>query len=625
MDCGRDQADPARPQRGLNKSSPYGDDSRRGSSLVRQARHARHRIYATSVGGPRSVRRPQGSTEPCAKTYRIWHDRCSENYLAQAWVVKMSRVTRPKVDSVLPSELVEWALQGRIRIPSFQRSYRWDRRDVTRLFDSIFRGYPIGNLLVWQRPAQAAKVTLGHLAIVAPEFGNAYWVVDGQQRITSIVGALTADSETIDPRFRIYFDLGHGQFVAAARNQTIPEGWMPLHITLSTAQANSWIRSRPELTEAQIATADQVVAAIRDYRIPMYIVTGDDDHALRDIFDRMNNYGQSLKSEEIFNALHSVPGERDPSDLHTLAEDVQTFGFGEISERVLMQSLLAIRGPRVDRDFREEFKNNSDRHSAFVDTERAIEQVIEFMRDVADVPHSRLVPYSLYVPILARFVALFGPPRDRAAELLRRWIWRGAVVGIAPQGNTIAMRQSASAVRGDAIESASRLLNLLPPGPKSWEPALMQIGLNRTQAKINILGMLSRKPRLLPLDSDHSLAIVDAPRLLDEGHVLVPILDRDTDLGRSLANRMIYPVPRGHSMLQALAGADSAILASHCIDTPSSELLLSGDFDSFLSRRATALSDIIADHVQRRALFGFRDGPDLSTLFDDVTDDSDDQ
>src|SRR5690348_13986422 len=117
----------------------------------------------------------------------------------------MAQVTRPKVDSALPSDLVDWALQGRIRIPAFQRSYRWGRHDVTKLFDSIFRGYPIGNLLVWQRPAAAESVTLGHLKINAPDINNAYLIVDGQQRIISLVGALTATPETVDPRFRIYF------------------------------------------------------------------------------------------------------------------------------------------------------------------------------------------------------------------------------------------------------------------------------------------------------------------------------------------------------------------------------------------------------------------------------------
>jgi hypothetical protein len=533
----------------------------------------------------------------------------------------VSPITRPKVDSTLPSELVEWTLQGRIRIPSFQRSYRWDRRAVAKLFDSIFRGYPIGNLLVWQRSAPADQLTIGHLSINAPAVDNAFWIVDGQQRIISLVGALTADDHTVDPRFLIYFDLSDEQFVSASPNHMPPYHWMPVSITLDTARANSWIRSRPQLTDAQIATADRVVASIRDYRIPMYIVTGDDEHALRDIFDRMNTYGQSLKAEEIFNALHSVPERRDPSDLRTLASDVQEFGFGQISERILMQSLLAIRAPRVDRDFRDEFANDADRHLAFITTERAIEQVVEFLRQIAEIPHIRLLPYSLYVPVLARFIEAFGPPQDMGAELLRRWVWRGAVVGVAPQGNTIAIRQSASAVHGDPVSSAIRLLNLLPSSSGDWVPDLSQVGLNRVEAKINILGMLSRHPQMLPIHAEHSVGPVDVLKLLDEGRVLVPIFSNT--LAKSMANRMIYPASLSHALPRDLRSADFATLESHCIDSQAAELLYAGNVEAFLERRAASLLTIISDHVQQRALFGFHDGPDLSTLFDDVEGDAD--
>jgi hypothetical protein len=529
----------------------------------------------------------------------------------------MNQVTRPKVDSVLPSELVEWALSGRIRIPSFQRSYRWDRHDVTRLFDSIFRGYPIGNLLAWERPAPLAKLTLGHLTIDAPAASSAYWIIDGQQRIISIVGALTANAETADPRFRIYFDLRNSEFVSAARNQEPLEEWMPIYVTLNTARANNWIRSHPELSEDQITIADQVIAAIRDYRIPIYIVTGDDDHALRDIFDRMNTYGQSLKREEVFNALHSVPGEQNPSDLHSLAADIEAFGFGDFSERVLMQSLLSIRGPRIDRDFREEFSDKVDRHRAFIDTEKAIQGVITILRDMADIPHIRVCPYSLYVPVLSRFVAQFGLPHGWAAELIRRWIWRGAVVGVAPQGNTVALRQNASAIYGDPVGSVNRLLELLPRAPENWEPDLSQIALNRAQTRVNILGMLSREPLMLPIHTDHIPTRVDYIKLLDSGQIFVQIVRSGGYLSNSVANRMIYPATRGQNIIRYLGSADRAVLESHCIDSQAAELLSDGEYEAFLKRRANTLSNVIKDHVQQRALFGFRDGPDVEALFEE--------
>ncbi|MEO3884284.1 DUF262 domain-containing protein [Nonomuraea sp. B5E05] len=527
-------------------------------------------------------------------------------------------MTRPKVDSISLGDLVELTLDGRIRVPSFQRSYRWERNDVTQLFDSIFRKYPIGNVLVWQRPAEAGKVFIGHLHIEAEAAGDAYWVVDGQQRITSLVGALTATEETVDPRFRIYFDLARRTFVSLPRRRRPGNFHLPMSLVLDTAGTNAWIRARPHLSNEQIALADQVVAAVRDYKIPLYIVTGEDDRVLRDIFDRMNTFGRPLKSAEVFNALHSITGEQQPGDLRTLSSSVRTFGFGEISEQILLQSLLAIRSAKVDRDFRDEFADEDDRRNAFARTEMALGHVIDFLRDEAGIPHAKLVPYALYIPVLARFMATFGLPGGRTADLLCRWIWRGAVLGVAPQGNTVGLRRGAAAVHTDPLSSAQRLLELLPAA-SPWRPDIAQTRLNRAQAKVNILGLLSLTPR--HLTPDRLGEPIDAARLLESGEPLVPILGGRRALDSGLANRLIQPHDVGDvAELLLSQDLDERVLASHCLNEGSLALLRGGQQVSFMVRRANDVEEAIYRHVQSRALFGFPDGPDVTALFDEDED-----
>lgn len=67
--------------------------------------------------------------------------------------------TRPGAITLGLDDLVELAWDGRIRVPHFQRDFKWTRQDVIRLFDSILRRYPIGSLLLWRRPAPAQKIT----------------------------------------------------------------------------------------------------------------------------------------------------------------------------------------------------------------------------------------------------------------------------------------------------------------------------------------------------------------------------------------------------------------------------------------------------------------------------------
>lgn len=544
----------------------------------------------------------------------------------------MAGVTQPKVSRVAPPQLVERVRDGRVRIPPFQRSYRWDALDAERLFDSILRGYPVGNLLMWRKPAAAAEVTLGELRFHAPEHSSALWVVDGQQRLTTLVGALTASEETVDRRFRIFYDLREERFLSAPHSQRSREFWLPVWIAADNPRLIAWQRERPWLSERDFDLCDAVTTAIRTCEIPMCEIEGDDEQALREIFDRMNTFGKALKRAEIFQALHSAPLDVQPSDLDALRERVNGLRFGDFTAQILMQSVMAVRGGKVDRDFRQEFKDDADRQAAFAKTEQALRLTVDFLRTDAGTPHLRLLPYALFVPVLTRFVALFGRPEGRAAELLRRWIWRGAVVGVAPQGNTVALRRNAMAVTDDPVAAANRLLDLLPPGGERWQPDLTQIGLNRAQAKINILGLLSARPVLLTDDQDsdgnhHAQGSrIDQPAmlrdLLDSGtSPLLPILpDRIPSVpNRRLANRLLHPPTEASGRALLTGEHDMSALRSHCVDEKCLELL-EGSYERFLRRRAAIVRRTIANHVQRMALWGFADGPEPEAWFDSADD-----
>lgn len=541
----------------------------------------------------------------------------------------MAGVTKPKVGRVAPLELVEWALSGRIRIPRFQRSYRWEASDSERLFDSILRGYPIGNLLMWRKPAPAAEITLGELRFDAPERSDALWVVDGQQRLTTLIGALTASEDTVDRRFRIFYDLrekdARKRFLSAPHSQNVRDHWLPVWVAGDNRRLIAWQRERPWLTDEEYDLCDSVATAIRTYEIPMYEIEGDDEQALREIFDRMNTFGKTLKRAEIFQALHSAPLDVQPSDLDALRDRVGALDFGDFSPQLLMQSVMATRGGQVDRDFRQEFKDDEDRQQAFARTEKALRLVVDWLRSEAGIPHLRLLPYALYVPVLTRYAALFGHPTGRGSELLRRWVWRGAAVGAAPQGNTVALRRNASAVHDDPVASATRMLDLLPIGGELWKPDLTQTALNRTQAKINVLGLLSARPVLLAQATDSDGNHYPTGTRLSDSRLLVDMLNSGSSplqplvAGRTMAAKVLHPANKtGFGFFSERW--DPAVLRSHCMDERCVELLdtyTTESTDEFLARRADIMTTVISDHVQRMALFGFSDGPEAEALFDD--------
>jgi uncharacterized protein with ParB-like and HNH nuclease domain len=91
---------------------------------------------------------------------------------------------KPEARTEKVEDLVERVRRGLVRVPRFQRGLKWKSSHVVELFDSLYRGYPIGSLLFYKRSAKADRLALGPRVVEAPETSEAWWVVDGQQRVT---------------------------------------------------------------------------------------------------------------------------------------------------------------------------------------------------------------------------------------------------------------------------------------------------------------------------------------------------------------------------------------------------------------------------------------------------------
>lgn len=99
--------------------------------------------------------------------------------------------TAARADSMTVEDVIKLASEGRLRMPSFQRPFRWEAGDRRALVDSIYRGYPVGTLLLWKNPPSDTEVGRPLDGVdTARARGDQYLVVDGQQRLTTLWEAL---------------------------------------------------------------------------------------------------------------------------------------------------------------------------------------------------------------------------------------------------------------------------------------------------------------------------------------------------------------------------------------------------------------------------------------------------
>ncbi|WKU04806.1 DUF262 domain-containing protein [Micromonospora sp. HUAS LYJ1] len=525
----------------------------------------------------------------------------------------MPSLERPRVEYRTPEDLVRDVTAGLIRIPPFQRSFKWEAADIVRLFDSLLRGFPIGNLLLWQRPAPAQHLQVGPLEIEAPETAAALWVVDGQQRIVSLVGALTRADRAVDPRFRVHLDLDVGEFHTTGGRQQPPRSWVPVSFLLDTAVLLRWMRDNSDwLTDAQLSLADQAAKAIREYQIPTYVVHAADESALLEIFTRMNTTGKRLTKSEVFQALHAgVVGDQLAS-LHELGQVPATLSFGTLDDRLALRCVLAYRGGDIFReDFRQEFEPDSDPGETLREVAARLREAVTFLREECAIPHIRLLPYSHVLPILVRFVRLHGVPTGRPATLLRRWVWRSAVAGTRARGVSVAdVRNQVTAVDSpEPLAAAAALLRQVRSFP-DFAAELDKVHFNHAMTKLNTLGLLSAEPRNLVNGE-----LIDVTLLLEQSRPLRSLIPEHAApaITTTIANRFVLP-PGDKTPPLTLATVSPSIATSHLVSMEAQDLLAREDWAGFLALRAAECRRVITEHVNRMAEWGARDGRALSDI-----------
>jgi hypothetical protein len=108
-------------------------------------------------------------------------------------------------------ELVGMIERGELRLPEMQRRYVWRSTRVRDLLDSLYRGYPLGAILLWETDE---AVPLQDFAVTqqANPYQSTRLLLDGQQRLTSLSAVIRGDLVTVRGRRRpieLLFNLEH--------------------------------------------------------------------------------------------------------------------------------------------------------------------------------------------------------------------------------------------------------------------------------------------------------------------------------------------------------------------------------------------------------------------------------
>lgn len=533
--------------------------------------------------------------------------------------MKLSLSRKPDAVAWSIEDLLEKVSEGQIRLPEFQRLFKWDSEDVLQLFDSIVRGFPIGTFLFWKGPAFSTQEGRALETQPAPPVerpSELLFVLDGQQRLTSLAGVLLSSGEPADDRFRIAFALDRDELMTVGIGEPWPEFALPLFHALDAVNLMTWIAAkRGSLAEPAQRRALEVGKAIREYKVPAYVVIADEEKTARLIFDRTNASGKPLRKAEVFKALHEGFGTQNPNSLEGLEKSVEDLGFGQLRDNLFLQTAAAVAGLDVTK-MDHKALSNPELGSALPQTAAALRKALSFLRHDAHIAHAELLPYGFPVVALTRFFHFHPSPNPRSRELLSRWVWRGAITNKHWAHEQAYLRETLQAIQGlDEEVEVQRLMALLPKRPPPLQPG--EYSLKSVQTRLYLLALLELRPRDLasgePLDGAALIARFGSASVqpLVEG----PSGEATEEAARASIFGRLIQRPMSHKRLWELLGGlyvDDSILASLGLDRADVAAARAGR--PFAQRRAARLSAMVADFLDRRARWDETDRPSLNSM-----------
>ncbi len=216
--------------------------------------------------------------------------------------------------------LIKFIQLGEIGLPDIQRPFVWKNPKVRDLFDSMYRGYPVGYLLFWQNALTDDARPIGADSKQKPP---RLLIVDGQQRLTSLYAVLKGipvvredyERERIEIAFNPLLQAFEVTDAAIRRDPS----YMPSISVLWSDRTDLFdvvdeylvklAESRP-LDEAERKSAKRAIARLHGLLsfpfTALELSAHIDEEQVSEVFVRINSKGQPLNQADFILTLMSV-------------------------------------------------------------------------------------------------------------------------------------------------------------------------------------------------------------------------------------------------------------------------------------------------------------------------------
>ena len=234
---------------------------------------------------------------------------------------------------------------GKIGLPDIQRPFVWPNAKIRDLFDSLYKGFPVGYLLLWANSLVAGHKTIGS---EAKQLSPNLVIVDGQQRLTSlyavIKGMCVVRGNYKSEKIRIAFNPIEEVFEVTSAAIERDRSFIPDISKLWNSETNLFqfvneylsglrtVREVQDEEEKSIQNAIVKLQGLLNFPFTALELSADiSEEEVAEVFVRINSQGKTLNQADFILTLMSVFWDEGRSELEGFCRKSRAPSSGEPS------------------------------------------------------------------------------------------------------------------------------------------------------------------------------------------------------------------------------------------------------------------------------------------------------
>ncbi|WP_290596528.1 MULTISPECIES: DUF262 domain-containing protein [unclassified Archaeoglobus] len=335
-------------------------------------------------------------------------------------------------------------------LPTFQRDFVWDEDDIKEFIDSIIKGCPIGSIILWRPSREFYKNDPFTRSLIgSPENAenkDIYYVIDGQQRLTSLLllfnnWKIKRDDEEI-AKSPISIVVGKDSY----RLYKSEKKGTNLYEAIKAFASNPAMRDYEiqRKIERQLSSEAQemlykIIGKILSYEIPIYILrtTHEDETTFSEMaeaFTRVNKAGVRIGNVELM--LSFIAGRiRGPlkNEIISIYKNLEAF---KIDLQPIIRCVLSqFEIPQTDITKVKQFDRVIDRIlsipekeilARLADARNSLQLAVNFLGERLGIKDTRILPSQVPIITIARYFSSNGITNlsqldERSLELIETW------------------------------------------------------------------------------------------------------------------------------------------------------------------------------------------------------------